>query len=460
MTSTAHLNNQQLKKRNKWMFKLHVLTNELLDWASRVYSMYSKGQAHKPEYLEQIFIQLNADMIGHLRKKLEAEGYSVWNAITYRHHQQFVDDLAFNNRKMKEDIAFREQESDAKQTQINNLLTQLKEEQRLRVREVSQTKGELESQVEALKDDVARLKKEKDGLLNRYIIETNTTQRYSNKVEKLENEVEELGSNLEVVMNRYPPVSSRSREAVTREMLLETRIARLQKENDTLLNRLTEAETKNIRNGFPELEPYVDMKEEQGPLFPQRLNSLYVDDWTNAYEVVKNVYGERKSIVVLLEWLETCQKMGRDLFDEQKEMLKCETVGFLRKYQKNERKDLALPVSKNGVVHIKDFQRKMAADTIPAFKEVCRLNTIKSIRFKGRNAALDYINKCAELCWMMNFEDPPVGMDFEFKEGGKINPNRFTTYFKKGKLIDYLVWPVLMSLSDNTLLTKGIVQSK
>lgn len=36
----------------------------------------------------------------------------------------------------------------------------------------------------------------------------------------------------------------------------------------------------------------------------------------------------------------------------------------------NERKDLALPVSKNGVVHIKDFQRKMAADTIPAFKEV------------------------------------------------------------------------------------------
>lgn len=36
----------------------------------------------------------------------------------------------------------------------------------------------------------------------RYIIETNTTQRYSNKVEKLENEVEELGSNLEVVMNR------------------------------------------------------------------------------------------------------------------------------------------------------------------------------------------------------------------------------------------------------------------
>lgn len=46
------------------------------------------------------------------------------------------------------------------------------------------------------------------------------------------------------------------------------------------------------------------MKEEQGPLFPQRLNSLYVDDWTNAYEVVKNVYGERKSIVVLLEWLE------------------------------------------------------------------------------------------------------------------------------------------------------------
>lgn len=460
MTTTAHLNKQQLKKRNKWMFKLHVLTNELLDWASRVYGMYAKGQAHKPEVLEQIYIQMSADMIGHLRKKLEAEGYSVWNAITYRHHQEFVDDLAYNNRKMKQDIVFQSQENDAKQEQINNLLEQLKQEQRQRVREVSQVRGELESKIDVLKEEIAKLKKEKDGLLNRYIIETNTTQRYSNKVEKLENEVEELGSNLEVVMNRYPPVSSRSREAVTREMLLETRIARLQKENDSLLNRLTEAETKNIRHGFPELEPYVDPKEANGPLFAQRFSSMYVDEWTNAFEVVKNVYGERKSVVVLMEWLETCQKLGKDLFVEQREMLKSETVGFLRSHQKAERKDIALPVSKEGVVFIKDFQRKMAADTIPAFKEVCRLNTIKSIRFKGRNAALDYINKCAEICWMMNFEDPPVALDFEVKEGAKLNADRFNTYFKKGKIVDYLVWPVLMSLSDNTIITKGIVQCK
>lgn len=33
-------------------------------------------------------------------------------------------------------------------------------------------------------------------------------------------------------------------------------------------------------------------------------------------------------------FLQTCQKLGRDLFEEQKEMLKCETVGFLRKHQK------------------------------------------------------------------------------------------------------------------------------
>lgn len=95
-----------------------------------------------------------------------------------------------------------------------------------------------------------------------------------------------------------------------------------------------------------------------------------------------------------------------------------------------------------------------------SFYQICRLNTIKSIRFKGRNAALDYINKCAELTWMMNFEDPPVALDFDFKEGAKLNSNRFNAYFKKGKMIDYLVWPVLVSLSDNTLLTKGIVQCK
>lgn len=68
--------------------------------------------------------------------------------------------------------------------------------------------------------------------------------------------------------------------------------------------RLTEAETKNVRHGFPELEPFVDSQDTQGPLFPQRLSSMYVDEWTNAYEVVKNVYGEKKCVMVLMEWLE------------------------------------------------------------------------------------------------------------------------------------------------------------
>jgi hypothetical protein len=52
----------------------------------------------------------------------EAEGYSVWNAITYRHHQEFVDDLAYNNRKMKQDIVFRTQENDAKQVTFINII--------------------------------------------------------------------------------------------------------------------------------------------------------------------------------------------------------------------------------------------------------------------------------------------------------------------------------------------------
>lgn len=68
--------------------------------------------------------------------------------------------------------------------------------------------------------------------------------------------------------------------------------------------RLTEAETKNVRHGFPELEPFVDSQDTQGPLFSQRLSSMYVDEWTNAYEVVKNIYGGRKCVIVLMEWLE------------------------------------------------------------------------------------------------------------------------------------------------------------
>ena len=40
------------------------------------------------------------------------------------------------------------------------------------------------------------------------------------------------------------------------------------------------------------------------------------------------------TVQIQFVYLQTCQKLGRELFEEQREMLKCETVGFLRKHQK------------------------------------------------------------------------------------------------------------------------------
>ncbi|XP_053389437.1 uncharacterized protein LOC123556362 [Mercenaria mercenaria] len=74
------------------------------------------------------------------------------------------------------------------------------------------------------------------------------------------------------------------------------------------------------------------------------------------------------------------------------------------------------------------------------------------------DACAPYIQKCAEVCWLMAVHDPPLYMKMDVKPGEKFDPNVYTVYSLSGNAIDFLVWPPLLNGKDGGLLAKGVAE--
>lgn len=69
-----------------------------------------------------------------------------------------------------------------------------------------------------------------------------------------------------------------------------------------------------------------------------------------------------------------------------------------------------------------------------------------------------YLEKCAEVCWLMVLHDPPLYMKMDASHGDKMDPNLYTVYSTSGEKINYLVWPPLYNEAGGGLITKGVAE--
>ena len=74
----------------------------------------------------------------------------------------------------------------------------------------------------------------------------------------------------------------------------------------------------------------------------------------------------------------------------------------------------------------------------------------------------DYAAKCCELCLLMCVKDPPLYINFQTDatnyENVSFNNEQYKAYTKKGKHIQFLVWPCLFLEKNGAILAKGIAQ--
>ncbi|XP_052792370.1 uncharacterized protein LOC128226505 isoform X2 [Mya arenaria] len=74
---------------------------------------------------------------------------------------------------------------------------------------------------------------------------------------------------------------------------------------------------------------------------------------------------------------------------------------------------------------------------------------------------LAYVRKCVTFCWSARRHDPPVYIDFmEVTDDTLLDLNVYKPYTKKGKLVDYVVWPPIYLHKGGPMLSKGVAQGK
>ena len=67
-----------------------------------------------------------------------------------------------------------------------------------------------------------------------------------------------------------------------------------------------------------------------------------------------------------------------------------------------------------------------------------------------------YLDRCTELCWYTQIQDPPVVLDFSTRQ----NKTDYRSYTRSGDSIEYIVWPVLLLHENGPILFKGVAQFK
>lgn len=73
-----------------------------------------------------------------------------------------------------------------------------------------------------------------------------------------------------------------------------------------------------------------------------------------------------------------------------------------------------------------------------------------------------FVNKCLELCWLMEIQSPPVVFGKLMEQGTqeRFDSTTYKPYTKTGAFIDFVVWPPLYLHKQGQLLAKGVAQAR
>ena len=71
---------------------------------------------------------------------------------------------------------------------------------------------------------------------------------------------------------------------------------------------------------------------------------------------------------------------------------------------------------------------------------------------------LAFTSKCAELCWFMCIQDPPLVMEYENLEGKPVDRSKFNLYATNATITEFVVWPALLLHKNGPILAKGVVE--
>lgn len=217
------------------------------------------------------------------------------------------------------------------------------------------------------------------------------------------------------------------------------------RKKDETRKRLQITMSPDVKNSLFDLKPTTIAKD---------FKALFDNEWTKLYADMRRFYSEQYVVDLLLAWLKDCYVTCIAITEDQRENIREDALKCFSRYI-SESRSLTLPSSSTS--NIKEFQGKIASEAVPFIMKVC----VRRLVSGEENAEypLQYIKRCAELCWLMCAQDPPMSLYMDVVQGELINRKLFTSLIPRGEAVEYLVWPTVMRYARGHMLQRGVVKT-
>ncbi|KAK3596866.1 hypothetical protein CHS0354_039861 [Potamilus streckersoni] len=288
-------------------------------------------------------------------------------------------------------------------------------------------------------------------------------------------------------------------------------------DKDNALNRLSKLAGNKMKVGNPDI---ADLSDPNRPLkLSEEFGELYCNEWTDALEYLQkkatqgkstfagyhtiHVHGrqlevqEKGSIDLLLEVLKKCYAISKGDADYQRIAIlnavtgkqesdtkvtkgaASRTVAADNRFSRSIFSQFKFPEQEKDIraddAHyklndaIREFQRSLGTQTIKYMPKIIAKKAISALCEDHREKNFEnlysleedklriYVDKCAQLCWLMRIQFPPVHLKFDIQ--GDFDGKFCTPYLTSGEKVLFPVWPAMFLHEENgALMRKGVVE--
>ncbi|XP_053399696.1 uncharacterized protein LOC123559061 isoform X2 [Mercenaria mercenaria] len=238
-----------------------------------------------------------------------------------------------------------------------------------------------------------------------------------------------------------------------RKDILTKQLQDLQSRSNKQNERLSAAASAKLTDENPNIADLSDMN--RPTKISEQFAEIYDNEWTDAFEALTNTEEgnkpEEEACKSLLHILTTiyskCYEKSKEGLQEMTKSL----VSF---------NGMDIP-SKELLKMLKDDRKKNYSYTINKLREEIASSLQDIIKEQDEFFIPKFIEKCTTVCWLMAIQDPPVSMDVETdRHDEELDTDKYKHYTQSGRVIDYIVWPVLYLYEGGNILNKGIAQGK
>ncbi|CAG2229835.1 unnamed protein product [Mytilus edulis] len=211
----------------------------------------------------------------------------------------------------------------------------------------------------------------------------------------------------------------------------ETELTNLKSEKESALSRLSKEMGDKLSENNAGIADLSDPN--RSTKLAEKYNNLYDNDWTDALEslTTEGRVDEEAGVRILLEIMKVSSREHA-------------TESNL---QSGEDKQIR---------QMLETCLKLKAKTAIANLQKSYMNYSRKPMYTERLP--EYVNKCIEICWLMNTHNPPLEFAEPPMSGQPYDKDSYKEFTKQGDTVSFVVWLPLLIEKDGAILTKGVVQ--